>query len=220
MKEKIKIDIVSDVVCPWCLIGYKRLERAISEIGIEDTVEIQWHPFELNPDMPTEGEDAQIYRARKYGASPEDTLRSQAYLMKLGAELGFTFDFFEKMKLVNTQDAHILLDYAKEFGLQTKLNIRLAEAFFADQKDISDREILDQELRSVGLNAEEALQKLDDTNAREQIQTQKAYWRSLGVSGVPTMIFDGSTAVNGAQSVDTYKQVLAECLDSNKIIES
>jgi len=212
MKDKIKIDIVSDVVCPWCLIGYKRLEQAISEMEIKEKVEIEWHPFELNPDMPAKGEEVQVYRARKYRATHEDTIHSQTNLIILGAELGFKFDFFEKMKLVNTQDAHILLDYAKDFGLQTQLNIRLAEAFFGEQKDISNREILAQELRNVGLNADEALVKLKDSDARERIQKQEAYWQSLGISGVPTIIFNNSSALNGARSVDTYKQVLAELL--------
>jgi len=220
MKKKIKIDIVSDVVCPWCLIGYKRLEQAISEMKIEGEIEIEWHPFELNPNMPMEGEPAQLYRARKYGASIEDTLRSQTHLTKLGKELGFTFDFFEKMKLVNTQNSHILLDYAREFGLQTKLNIRLAEAFFGEQKDISDRRVLSRELSSIGLNADEALKKLDDSTARKQIQTQETYWQNLGITGVPTMIFNSSTAINGAQSVDTYKKVLADCLNRNKSVIS
>jgi len=116
------------------------------------------------------------------------------------------------MKLVNTQDAHILLNYAREFGLQTKLNVRLAEAFFGEQKDISDREVLDQELGSVGLNADEALKTLENDNARKQVQTQEAYWLDKGVSGVPTMIFNSSTAINGAQAVNTYKEVLAETI--------
>jgi len=162
--------------------------------------------------MPAKGEEAQAYRARKYGATPEDTIRSQANLISLGAQLGFKFDFFEKMKLVNTQNAHILLDYAKAFDLQTQLNIRLAEAFFGEQKDISDREILKLELKKVGLNANEALVKLDDDDARQSIHRQEMHWLNKGISGVPTMVFNNSSALNGARSVDTYKQVLAELL--------
>jgi len=212
MDNKIKIDIVSDVVCPWCLIGYSRLELAISEMKIKDKVEIEWHPFELNPYMPAEGEEAQTYRARKYGASSEDTKLAQANLIKLGAELGFKFDFFDRMKLVNTLDAHILLEYAKTFGLQTQLNIRLAKAFYGEQKDISNRHILRQELESVGLNADEALAKLEDNDARDLVQKQESHWQNLGITGVPTMIFNNSNALSGARSVDTYKQVLAESL--------
>jgi len=213
MKNKIKIDIVSDVVCPWCLIGYSRLEQAISEMKIEDKIEIEWHPFELNPDMPAEGEEAQTYRARKYGATPEDTKRVQANLTKLGAELGFKFDFFEKMKLVNTQNVHILLNHAKKINLQTQLNLRLAKAFYGERKDISNREILKQELVSVGLNADEALATLDDMQAREQVQKEESHWQNLGVTGVPTMIFNNSKVLSGARSVDAYKQLLAGLLE-------
>jgi len=213
MDNKIKIDIVSDVVCPWCLIGYSRLELAISEMKIKDKVEIEWHPFELNPYMPAEGEEAQTYRARKYGASSEDTKLAQANLIKLGAELGFKFDFFDRMKLVNTLDAHILLEYAKTFGLQTQLNIRLAKAFYGERKDISNRKTLRRELESVGLNADEALAKLEDNDARDLVQKQESHWQNLGITGVPTMIFNNSNALSGARSVDTYKQVLAESLN-------
>jgi len=104
------------------------------------------------------------------------------------------------MKLANTQDAHILLHYAREFGLQAKLNVRLTEAFFGGQKYISNREVLDQELGSVGLNAGEALKTLEDDNAHEQVQTQEAYWLGKGISEVLTIIFNSSTAINGAQA--------------------
>jgi len=220
MDNKIKIDIVSDVVCPWCLIGYSRLELAISEMKIKDKVEIEWHPFELNPEMPSEGEEAQTYRARKYGASSEDTKLAQANLTKLGAELGFKFDFFDKMKLVNTQDVHILLEYAKTFGLQTQLNVRIAKAFYGERKDISDQAVLRQELESVGLNADEALTKLDDHDARRLIRKQESNWQNLGITGVPTMIFNNSSVLNGARSVETYKEVLEVLLKRIEAVES
>jgi len=218
MVNKIKIDIVSDIVCPWCLIGYSRLEQAISEMKIRDEVDIEWHPFELNPDMPAEGEGAQAYRARKYGATSEDTKAVQAGLTKLGAELGFTFNFFDRMKLVNTRDAHILLEYAKRFGLQTQLNIRLAKAFYGEKKDISNRKTLVKELESVGLNANEALAELNDNDARDLIQKQESHWQNLGITGVPTMIFNNLNVISGAQSVDTYKQALSKSLNYKKRI--
>jgi len=96
MKEKIKIDIAPDVVCPWCLIGYKHLELAISEIGIEDAIEIEWHPFELNPDMSLEGEPVLSYSSRKYGASPKETFRSQAHLKNWALNLGLHSIFSKK----------------------------------------------------------------------------------------------------------------------------
>jgi predicted DsbA family dithiol-disulfide isomerase len=213
MADKIKLDIVSDVVCPWCIVGYKRLEKAISDLGVGDRIEIEWQPFELNPQMPAEGQELAEHIAQKYGSTPEQGEKSRAHLTQFGSELNFKFDFFEKMKIVNTRDAHIIIDYAKEFGKQTKLNVNLITAYFSEQKDISDRNILTQQLQGLGLNAEEALARLDDTNARENIQTKEAFWQNMGVSSVPTMVFDRKSALTGAQSVETYKQVLTELFE-------
>ncbi len=212
MLEKVKIDIVSDVVCPWCIIGYKRLEKAIAEMGIQDRVEIEWQPFELNSAMPAEGENVQDHIIRKYGSTPEASRSSQEHMAKLGAELGFKFDYFDSMRIVNTRDAHILLNYAKENGKQTELNLRLAEAFFSERQDISNREILIQESKSIGLDEKVALERLQDDNAREQIKSQEAFWQNRGVRSVPTMVFNGTSALTGAQPVSVYKQVLTELL--------
>ena len=125
MNSKIKLDIISDVVCPWCVVGYKHLEAAIKELNLQDKVEIEWQPFELNPDMPVEGEDVREHVARKYGSSREDSDRARANIKKLGAEYGFDFNYFEGIKIVNTFDAHILLDYAYQIGKQTELKSRL-----------------------------------------------------------------------------------------------
>ena len=144
MKEKLKIDIVSDVVCPWCTIGYKRLEKAILELGIKDQVEIEWQPFELNPNMPAEGQNVTEHIAEKYGSTIEQQKQSKQQMIDIGEELGFTFDYFEEMRMVNTFESHILLEYAKNFGKQTDLKMRLTTAFFSERKDVSKREILKQ----------------------------------------------------------------------------
>lgn len=210
MAEKIKVTVISDVVCPWCIIGYKRLEAAIAKLGMQDTVEIEWEPFELNADMPAEGEDLQVHMARKYGMAQRDCISSFATMELLGAKEGFKFDFFDGMKMVNTRDAHVLLKYAKESGLQTKLELRLFRAFFSEQKDVSDHQVLIQAVKDVGLDADEARRRLTDTEAHERVQAREAHWRNLGVMSVPTMIFNHSTSFNGAQTVDVYKQVLTE----------
>jgi predicted DsbA family dithiol-disulfide isomerase len=209
MADNIKIDVISDIVCPWCIIGYRRLEQALSEMELLGKVEIEWQPFELNPDMPAEGEDLQEHIARKYGSTPEETVRSRANMVNLGRELGFKFEFFDGKRIVNTRDAHILLDYAKECGLQTLLQVRMFEAYFSEGKDLSDRKILTQELQRVGLNVVEALARLNEDEARERVTSQEAYWQRLGVSSVPTIVFNQSTALTGAQPVEVYKQVLA-----------
>lgn len=212
MKDKIKIDIVSDVVCPWCIIGYKRLEKAISELGIKDKVEIEWQPFELNPNMPAEGQDVQEHITQKYGSTNEQQKRSQEQLTQLGAELDFKFDFFDGMKMVNTRDAHILLEYAKEFGNQTELNLRLISAFFNEQKDVSDRQILMEELENIGLDTEVGKVRLENIEAREHVKQQETNWQSRGVSAVPTIVFNRTSGLTGARAVDVYKKVLADLI--------
>lgn len=210
--NKIKLDIISDVVCPWCTIGYKRLEQAISEMGIQDKVEIEWQPFELNPNMPEEGQNVQEHITEKYGASVEDQKLSQKRMTDFGLELGISFDYFEDMRMVNTRDAHILSEYAKENGKQTELYMRLVTAFFSECKDISDRKVLIEELKAVGLNEEVAMTRLHNVDANNQVQSKEKYWQSLGVSSVPTFVFNKKSALTGAQPTDVFKQVLKELI--------
>lgn len=215
MTDKIKIDIISDVVCPWCIIGYKRLEQAMRELGVKDKFEIQWNPFELNPNIAPEGEDIIEHMSRKYGMSEEQAIKAQNDMKKNFNEIGFPLDFFKGKRIVGTKDAHILLDYAKEKGKQTELKLALFKAYFGDKKDVSDRKILEEVVKSVDLDANEAMSKLDDANAIEQIQDKEAYWKSQGINSVPTMVFNNATKMNGAYPIETYKQILTELLKIN-----
>ncbi|WP_405326740.1 DsbA family oxidoreductase [Leeuwenhoekiella sp. LLG6367-2.1] len=212
MANKLKIDIVSDVVCPWCIIGYKRLDKAIKELGLEDQIELEWQPFELNPNMPVEGQNLREHIAEKYGSTTAQQEESQQRMIDAGAELGFKFDYFEDMRMANTFDAHILLEYAKDFGKQTELKMQLIKAFFSERKDVSKQSVLKEALLKVGLNAEEALKRLDSEEARYEVRTTQSYWKNLGVNSVPTVVFDRKSAVTGAQPVDVFKQVLLEAM--------
>lgn len=212
MSDKIKLDIVSDVVCPWCIVGYRSLQQAISELDIADKVEIEWQPFELNPDMPAEGEELRAHVARKYGSSREDSDQARANIAARGAELGFEFNFGDNMHIVNTFDAHILLDYAKQFDKQTELKLRLFSAYFTEHKDVSDRAILADELAAVGLQVDEAMALLDNPEVRTRINMEKSQWTTAGISSVPTVVFNRTSALNGAHPVETYKQVLSDLL--------
>ncbi|WKB81903.1 DsbA family oxidoreductase [Cellulophaga lytica] len=214
MSKKIKIDLVSDVVCPWCVIGYKRLEQAIKELDIADKIEIEWQPFELNPNMPAQGQDVEEHITEKYGSTPEQQKESQERMTDFGAELGFKFDYFKGMRMANTFDAHILLDYAKTNGKQTELKMRLMNAFFGERKDVSNRDILKQELEAVGLSATKAFTLLDNEELRTKVRSEENYWKSLGVNSVPTVVFNRKSALTGAQPVAVYKQVLNELLES------
>ncbi len=210
MENKIKIDIVSDVVCPWCAIGYKRLEQAINELGIQDKVEIEWQPFELNPQMPNEGQNVQEHIAEKYGATESQQQQSQQHMTEVGKELGFTFDYFNDMKMVNTFESHILLEYAHKFDKQTELKLALMTAFFSQRKDVSDRDVLKNILQEVGLDPDKGIALLDNTASQDEVRNKQNYWKSLGVSSVPTIVFNRKSAVTGAQPIDIFKQVLTE----------
>lgn len=212
MNKKLKIDIVSDVVCPWCTIGYKRLEKAIIELGLEDQVAIEWQPFELNPNMPEEGQNVTEHISEKYGSTLEQQAASKKNMTKIGAELGFKFDYFDEMRMVNTLDTHILLEYAREFNKQTELKMRFTTAFFSERKDVSKRDILKEALLDVGLNAEEGIAKLDNKTARKEINTKQEYWKNLGVNSVPTIVFNRKNAVTGAQPIATFKQILTKLI--------
>ena len=210
MADKIKIDIVSDVVCPWCTVGYKRLEKAISELGIQDKVDIEWQPFELNPNMPAEGQNLNEHMMEKYRMSPEQLKDTQQNMVDAADDVDFNFNFNDKTLMVNTFEAHILLEYAKDFGKQTDLKMELMKAYFSDGKDVSDEKILTQALLNVGLNAEEALTKLKDEEAIKEVRTKQDYWKSLGVSSVPTFVFNKKEGVTGAHPISTLKNVLSK----------
>ena len=218
MKNKLKIDIVSDVVCPWCTIGYKRLEKAIIELGLQDKVDIEWQPFELNPNMPVEGQNLNEHITEKYGSTTEQQTASKQNMIEAGEELDFVFDYFDGMRMVNTFEAHILLEYAKEFGKQTALKMCLTTAFFSERKDVSKRDVLKETLLSVGLNAEEGIARLDNNEAITEVRTKQDYWKSLGVNSVPTIVFNRKSAVTGAQPVDTFKQVLSELMKEQQTV--
>lgn len=212
MKDKIKIDLVSDVVCPWCTVGYKRLEKAILELGIQDKVEIEWQPFELNPAMPSNGQNLNEHMMEKYRMSPEQLQETQRSMVEAANDVDFDFNFNESTLMVNTFEAHILLEYAKSFGKQTELKMNLMKAYFTDGKDVSDRSILKQALLEVGLNTDEALSKLEDDKAIEEVKTKQDFWKNLGVTSVPTFVFNKKKGIAGAHPVSSLKEVLSEIL--------
>lgn len=213
METKIHIDIVSDVVCPWCVIGYKRLQKAIDELGLKDKVEIEWLPYQLNAYMPPEGEELHDHIAKKYGMTREESKQWVTSMVPLGDEVGFSLDFFEGMKTVNTLDAHILLEFAKKHHQQTEFKMNLFKAFFSEQQDVSDREILLTTLEKIGLDRNLALNKLENESARAEVQSQEKALRNQGVSAVPTMFFNGRIKQVGAQSIAEYKALLQEIIN-------
>ena len=146
----------------------------------------------------------------KYDLSEEKLKLTRNNVTELGKETGFKFDYFKEMKKVNTFNAHILLAYAKEFNKQTELKVRLQNAYFGERKDVSNREVLEEELKAVGLNAKEAMKRLDDPKAIKAVEDEEKFWRDQGVYAIPTMIFDNKIAQMGANETETYKEILLE----------
>ena len=202
----IRIDIVSDVVCPWCIIGYKQLERALQET--KTAADIHWHPFELNPQMAQEGENLREHLAAKYGTTPEGSRRARARLTELGAELGFVFDYTDDMRMVNTFRAHQLLKWAEEHGRGHDLQMALFAAFFAERLDLNDPAVLARVAALIGLVGVEALAVLTDGRYAEDVRQDEQFQISRGIEGVPAMIIDEKYLVVGAQGVNNYRSIL------------
>jgi len=217
MANKINIDFVSDAFCPWCAIGYTRLNQAISELHLQHELEIEWQPFFLNPDMPLEGENIYDYGTRKYGRTKQEGDINRVNITQLGKEAGFTFNFTDESRVVNTRDAHTLLDYLHGTAKQTEFKARLFEAYFTEQKDISSRKVLEQELKGLGIVIPNLAKLLDNQATQERIASKASHWITLGISTVPTMIFNNEIVINGSRSVASYKQILQNLLDQYQV---
>ena len=203
MKQPLHIDIISDVVCPWCIIGFKQLEKALTQLGERLDVSLQWHAFELNPGMPPGGENLRTHLANKYGTTPEGSIAARARLTALGAALGFTFDYFDDMQMLNTFKAHQLLLWAREKGMQTELKLRLFAAYFGERKHIDEVEVLVREAASLGLDEAEARKILTTQIYADAVREEERRWQQMGIAAVPTFIFNGHHAIQGAHDSES-----------------
>lgn len=204
----LKVDIVSDVVCPWCIIGYKQLMKALDALSGQFEATVHWHPFELNPNMPPEGQNLREHIAMKYGTSPSQSGGARSRLTELGESLGFTFDYHDDMRMVNTFRAHQLLHWAGLEGLQTELKLALFSAFFSERKDVSQTDVLVDAAIGVGLDGVEARAVLDDIRFAADVREEQGQWLEREVYAVPTFFFQDSFPVPGAQEAATFERVL------------
>ncbi|WP_321324890.1 DsbA family oxidoreductase [uncultured Parasphingorhabdus sp.] len=204
----ITVDIVSDVVCPWCIIGYKKLEKAMEQFEGQARFELSWHAFELNPSMPPEGQDIGEHMAQKYGATPEQSKANRDRLRSAGSALDFEFNHGEKMRMVNTFDAHRLLHWAGETGKQTALKLALFKAHFTDGRNVSDRETLVEIATSVGLDQKRACDLLATDMFAAEVRAVEAEWQDRFITGVPAFIFNKKFMVPGAQEVDVFANII------------
>ena len=204
----IRVDIVSDVVCPWCVIGYHQLAKASRETGI--ATDVLWHPFELNPDMAPEGENLREHLAAKYGTTPEGSRAARARLTEMGAKLGFEFAYSDDMRMVNTHRAHQLIDWAQEHGLGHEAVMALMRAFFTRREDLNDPAVLGEVAGEVGLDAAAAQAMLTEDGRAETVRAKERFWTERGITGVPAMIFERRHLVTGARGEAAYGEILRQ----------
>ncbi|WP_294736873.1 DsbA family oxidoreductase [uncultured Pseudomonas sp.] len=210
MSAPVSIDFISDVVCPWCALGATALEQAIDNLAGEVKVELTFKPFELNPDMPAEGENAVAHMMRKYGRSAEEVASGKRMLMERGDAIGFSFDLEKRSHFYNTFDAHRLLFWALQQGRQIELKKSLLRGYFSDGQNVSDHETLARLAAEAGLDIEGARKVLGSTAYANEVRELEVFYREHGINSVPAMVLNGRQLVSGSQSVSYYEQMLRE----------
>jgi predicted DsbA family dithiol-disulfide isomerase len=213
MAVPIKIDFVSDVSCPWCIIGLNGLEEAIRRIGDEIDATIIFQPFELNPAMPAGGQEIGEHIAEKYGSTPEQMAANRAMIRARAAEVGFTMTMAEGSRIYNTFDAHRLLHWAEEAnveggGHQAVLKHRLFEAYFTDGKDPSDHAVLVEAAVAAGLDGVAARAVLESGRYADEVRAAEKLWQSRGIGSVPAIVINDRYLISGGQPVAAFEQAL------------
>ncbi len=209
MKPKIKIDVVSDVVCPWCYIGKRRLEKAVVELSSAYDFEVEYHPFELNPTIPESGFNQREYLTKKFGG--EDQYAEISNRVKgVAAEEGLDFDFSKQLTSPNTRKAHSLIQFAREEGKQLEVKEAFMKAYFTDGVDLSNKENLISVATNAGLDKEKVKKVLEDENAPIQIALAEHELSKLGISGVPFYIINNKYGISGAQPKETFIKAFQE----------
>ncbi len=218
-KMQLTVDIVSDVVCPWCIIGYRGLEAAAQALSDRADVSVRWHPFELAPTTPPEGRALADYSRERYGATPEQSAKNRVRLIEAGAPLGIDFRYSSESRIYNTHKAHELLTWAGDVGCgQTALKLTLFQAYFTDQRNISDETVLLEAVEGVGLDRAEAAAVLSDGRYAAAVDAEIAHWQDQNITGVPAFIVAGKYMIPGAQDVATFVRVLERIIDKEALV--
>lgn len=213
---RLTIDIWSDVMCPWCIIGYQQLQSGLALLEGEITAELRWHAFELNPDMPPEGEGQAEHIARKYGRTPEQVAANRAQLHGVGESAGYSFAYHgtapePPAMMWNTFLAHKLLLWTLiEAGpaAQTRLKRALFDAHFQHRRRIADPQVLLDVAEAVGLDRAGAEAALNDEDLGEAVRAEERQAWDMNISGVPAMVVNGKYLIPGAQEPEVYANAL------------
>ena len=215
----LRIDFVSDVVCPWCAIGLASLEAALQKLQGEVEADIHFQPFELDQNMPAEGMDVAANLKRKYGMDEAQLAENQERIRARGEELGFTFDFNARSRTWNTFDAHRLLHWAEGEGRQLALKRALLVANFSEGRNVSDRDTLVEIATGVGLDAERARQILDSDEFAEEVRIAEQFFIQAGISSVPAIIIERQHLISGGQPPEIFERALREIAASKQRAE-
>jgi predicted DsbA family dithiol-disulfide isomerase len=207
---QLRIDFVSDISCPWCVIGLKSLEQALDRIGDVADVDLHFHPFELNPQMAPEGEDIAEHLARKYGATEEQSAKTREMIRARGAELGFDFAVGKRSRIYNTFDAHRLLHWAELQGRQRELKLALFEAYFTKGENPGAHDVLTRVAAEIGLDATEAAEVLATGAYEEEVREQEAFFQRQGITGVPAIIINQRHLISGGQPPEVFEKALRQ----------
>lgn len=203
----LKIDFVSDVVCPWCAIGLKSLEAAIERSGV--AVALHFQPFELNPDMAPEGEDIIEHISRKYGSTPDQVAQNQERIRERGAAVGFDFGS-GRTRIYNTFDAHRLLHWAGLEGRQQALKEAVLGAYFTDGKNPADHAVLAACAVAAGLDGARAAAVLAGDDYAGEVRARERFYHQQGIHGVPAIIFNDRHLIEGGQPVEVFERALRQ----------
>jgi predicted DsbA family dithiol-disulfide isomerase len=206
----MKIDFVSDVSCPWCAVGLKSLEQALGRLSGEVTAEMHFQPFELNPQMPPEGQDIHAHLAEKYGSTPEQLKGNSEAIRARGAEVGFTFNMDKRNRIYNTFDAHRLLHWAELEGRQPVLKHALFQAYFTDGENPSARDVLIDLARKAGLDAARAQEILSSDAYADEVRERERFYLDQGIHSVPAVIIYDRYLIQGGQPVEVFEQALRQ----------
>ncbi|MGZ2257859.1 DsbA family oxidoreductase [Roseobacter sp. A03A-229] len=208
MTDAIKLDIMSDPICPWCYIGKTHLDKALAEHP-GHPFQIEWHPFQLNPEMPRDGMDRRAYLEGKFGGK-EGAVRAYAPVVEHAEAAGLKIDFEGMQRTPNTLDAHRLIHWAGIEGRQTAAVAALFEAYFVEARDIGDHDVLADIADGIEMDAAVVRKLLKSDADTDDIRARDAHSRSMGVTSVPTFIVAGQHAVPGAQPPELWAKVISE----------
>ncbi len=214
MTQTVKLDILSDPICPWCYIGKTHLDKALASVPDHPFV-IEWHPFQLNPEMPDNGMDRRDYLEQKFGGK-EGAVRAYAPIVEHAENAGLSINFEGMKRTPNTLDAHRLIHWAGIENKQNEVVNALFDAYFVQTRDIGDHEVLADIADSVGMDAAVVLKLLNSDADREDIRNRDIHSRQMGVNSVPTYIVANQHAVPGAQPPELWEKVIGEIMDQIK----